>query len=178
MIALPSSFAGAFQDSVADPTPRMAERPVGVGGGPTVYVNWSPLTIAEVPPGVVTVTSTSPGPPTAGEVAVIEVSELTVKLAAAVEPKATEVAPLNSDPVTVTVVPPLTGPEVGATELIVGTGGGDGGAGRPSGPSKAWTAFEEGASTRPSAADGEGKSEEVEPIEKLCRALPFVGSSP
>ena len=148
-----------------------------MGGGPTAYVNWSPLTIADVPPGVVTVTSTIPAAP-AGEVAVISPSLTTVTSVAAFVPKSTAVAPVRLLPSMVTDVPPLTGPEVGATELIVGTGGGDGGAGRPSGPSKAWTAFEEGASTRPSAADGEGKSEEVEPMEKLCRALPFTGSSP
>ncbi len=49
----------------------------------------------------------------AGEVAVIWVSETTVKLVAAVAPKATAVAPVKPVPVMVTVVPPAVGPEVG-----------------------------------------------------------------
>ena len=55
--------------------------------------------------GVVTVTSAIPEP--AGEVAVILISELTVKLVAAVEPNLTAVAPVNPVPVIVTVVPPV-----------------------------------------------------------------------
>ena len=43
-------------------------------------MNWSAGEVAEVPPGVVTVTSTVPLP--AGEVAVIEVAESTVTLVA------------------------------------------------------------------------------------------------
>ena len=48
-------------------------------------MNWSAADVAEVPPAVVTRTSTVPVP--AGEVAVIEVAELTVKPVAAVAPK-------------------------------------------------------------------------------------------
>ena len=54
--------------------PAAGLSPVTVGAG--MYVNWSPATTELVPPGVVTATSTTPVP--AGEVAVMEVAELTV----------------------------------------------------------------------------------------------------
>ena len=65
-----------------------------------------------------TVTSTVPAP--AGEVAVIEVAELTVNVAALAAPNLTAVAPVNPVPVIVTGVPPGAGPEVGAIEVTVG----------------------------------------------------------
>jgi hypothetical protein len=64
-----------------------------VRGTMTLYVNWSALDRAEVPPTVVTVTSTVPAL-SAGDVAEIEVAELTVKFVAGVPPKATAVAPV------------------------------------------------------------------------------------
>ena len=67
----------------------------------------------------VTVTSTVPLP--AGEVAVIWVDELTVKLAAAALPKLTAVAPVKLLPVMVTVVPPDAGPPVGLILVTAGT---------------------------------------------------------
>ncbi|GAA3063348.1 hypothetical protein GCM10020000_53450 [Streptomyces olivoverticillatus] len=73
-----------------------------------------------VPLGVVTVTCTVPDP--RGVVAVICVSELTVKEVAGVAPKRTVVAPVNPVPVTVTLVPPAVVPEIGDTELTMGTG--------------------------------------------------------
>ena len=88
-------------------------------GGPT-KVNWSAAEVADVPPAVVTLTSTVPVP--AGEVAVIEVAELTVKPVAAVAPKFTAVAPVKLVPVIVTVVPPAVGPAVGEIEVTVGVG--------------------------------------------------------
>ena len=72
----------------------------------------------DVPPGAVTVTSTAPEP--AGEVAVIEVAELTVKELAAVDPNATAVAPVRLVPLIVTTVPPVTGPAAGATAVTLG----------------------------------------------------------
>ena len=72
-----------------------------------------------MPPGLVTVTLTSPAE-WAGEVAVIWVSESTVNKAAVV-PKSTAVAVVNPVPVMVTEVPPVVGPEVGATEVTVGS---------------------------------------------------------
>jgi hypothetical protein len=74
--------------------------------------------VAEVPPAVVTRTSTVPEP--TGEVAVIEVAELTVKPVAAVAPNVTEVAPVKPVPVIVTDVPPVPKPDVGAIDVTVG----------------------------------------------------------
>ena len=74
---------------------------------------------AEVPPGVVTVTSTVPVP--AGEWTVIWVAELTETLVPAFPPKAT-VAPLTKPvPVIVTVVLPPVGPARGLRPVTVGT---------------------------------------------------------
>ena len=67
-----------------------------------------------MPAGAVTVTSTGPADP-AGEVAVMEESEFTMKLVAGVEPKLTAVAPVKRVPVMVTLVPPAVGPELGLT---------------------------------------------------------------
>lgn len=83
-----------------------------------IYVNRSDDEVADAPPGVVTVTSTAPVP--AGEVAVIEVAELTVKLVALAAPNFTAVAPVRFVPVMVTVVPPAAGPDVGAIDVTVG----------------------------------------------------------
>ena len=76
--------------------------------------------MALVPPGVVTVTSTVPVP--AGAVALMEVALVTVKLAAAVDPNLTAVAPVKSVPVRVTVVPPEAGPLAGDRVVTVGAG--------------------------------------------------------
>jgi hypothetical protein len=75
-----------------------------------------------VPPGVVTVTFTVLGE-LAGEVVVIEVAPLTVKVVAAVPPKFTAVAPVKFVPVTVTEVPPVLIPDVGLMPVTVGGGG-------------------------------------------------------
>ena len=64
--------------------------------------------------------STVPVP--AGDVAVIEVAELTVKPVAGVAPKVTAVAPVNPVPVMLTEVPPAVGPEVGEIRVTVGAG--------------------------------------------------------
>ena len=74
-----------------------------------------------VPPVVVTVTSTGPADP-AGEVAVMEESEFTMKLVAGVEPKLTAVAPVKLVPEMATLVPPAVVPALG---LILITVGGD-----------------------------------------------------
>ncbi len=73
---------------------------------------------AEVPAGVVTVTSTVPVP--AGAVAVIGVALLTVKVVAATVPNLTPVAPVKLVPVMVTEVPPAVDPEVGLMPVTVG----------------------------------------------------------
>ena len=59
-------------------------------------------------------------PVPAGDVAVMDVAEFTVKPVAAVAPKVTALAPLKFVPVIVTVVPPAVGPAVAAMLVIVG----------------------------------------------------------
>src|ERR1700681_3051905 len=81
-------------------------------------MNLSAELVALVASGVVTVTSTVPVP--AGETAVIDVAELTLKLVAAVGPKSTAVAPVKFVPVMLTDVPPPAGPPFGFTSVTVG----------------------------------------------------------
>src|SRR5690348_16058904 len=90
------------------------------GGGDVTYVKRSFVFVALVPPPVVTATSTVPVP--AGDVAVIDVSVLTVKDVAALVPNFTAVAPVKFVPVTVTLVPPALVPDVGFRALTVGAG--------------------------------------------------------
>src|SRR5437899_1214881 len=85
-------------------------------------MNWSALELVLVPPVPVTVTSMGP-PHCAGLIAVICVSELTVK-DAFTEPKLTAAAPVKPVPVIVTLVPPAVGPLLGLTLVIVGAAGG------------------------------------------------------
>src|SRR5665213_2786076 len=99
-----------------DAGPEVGARPVTVGAGTKVKV---PTDVA-VPPIVVTLTVTAPEP--AAVVAVICVAEFTVKLAAAVAPNFTAVAPVKLVPVMTTLVPPVAGPEVGARPVMVGAG--------------------------------------------------------
>ncbi|BBH18908.1 hypothetical protein Back11_02530 [Paenibacillus baekrokdamisoli] len=87
--------------------------------GAAMYVNWSAADVVDVPPVVVTLTSTVPALP-AGAVAVICVAEFTVKPVAAVAPNVTAVAPDRFVPINVTVVPPDVGPDVGEMLVIVG----------------------------------------------------------
>jgi hypothetical protein len=103
-----------------DVGPKFGLTDVTVGGARNV--NWSALEVAEVPFGVVTVMSTVPGA-SAGDVAEIDVAELTVKPAAAVPPKLTALAPVRFVPVMVTAVPPAAGPLPGLTEVTVGAVG-------------------------------------------------------
>src|SRR5271165_699064 len=74
--------------------------------------------MAEVPPAVVTVTSTTPRP--AGAVAVTEVAVFAV-MVAAVAPKSTAVAEPRFVPVMTTLVLPVEGPLVGRMLVTVGT---------------------------------------------------------
>jgi hypothetical protein len=77
----------------------------------------APLT-DEVPPAVVTVTSTGPVP--GGDVAVHEVLDVQVT-GVPVVPKVAVVAPGTKPvPVTVTTVPPASGPAAGETPETVG----------------------------------------------------------
>jgi len=75
--------------------------------------------MAEKPPKVFTVTSTIPAG-LAGEVAVIDVSELTAKLVTGTSLKKTPVAPVKPVPVMMTDVPPARLPEFGLTPVTVG----------------------------------------------------------
>jgi hypothetical protein len=75
--------------------------------------------VALVPPGVVTVTSTIPAL-WKGEVAVIWVTESTLKLDELVLPKLTAVSLRKFVPVIVTLVPPPPVPEAGEIEVTVG----------------------------------------------------------
>ena len=79
--------------------------------------------MTEVPPsvpGVVTVTSTG-GPATpAGAVATSVVAEVTVTAVACAVPKATVAPGTNAVPVTVTTVPPISGPAPGLRPVTLG----------------------------------------------------------
>ena len=86
-------------------------------GGPKVYL--SPLTAVEVPLALVTKISTVPAD-SEGEVAVIWVPELTVKLVAAVVPNLTAVAPPKPVPVMTTDVPPAVVPAFGLMDVTTG----------------------------------------------------------
>ena len=86
-------------------------------GIPKVY--FEPAEVAEVPAALVAVMSTVPAA-SAGDVAVIWVSELTVKLVAAVLPKLTAVTLIKPVPVMVTDVPPAVVPAAGLTDVITG----------------------------------------------------------
>src|SRR5579864_5721700 len=97
--------------------PVCGATPVTVGT--PKYVNVSAAVVGLVPSGVTTVTSTAPADLT-GEVTVREVPPpLTVTPDPAVAPKSTAVAPVKFVPVTVTVVPPATGPPEGLTLVTV-----------------------------------------------------------
>src|SRR5450631_1419632 len=96
--------------------PDVGARPVTVGAGKNVKV---PADVP-VPLGVVTLTVTAPTP--AAVTAVIWVAELTVKLAAAVAPNFTAVAPVKPVPVMTTLVPPASGPDVGVKPEMLGAG--------------------------------------------------------
>jgi hypothetical protein len=96
-------------------------------GSVRIEVNWSAVTTALVPPGVVTVTSCAPAV-SAGATAVIRVDEDTLKFDAGTVPNSTLVAPLKPVPFTLIDVPPVLGPDVGDRDVIVGAGPGGGGA--------------------------------------------------
>jgi hypothetical protein len=84
-----------------------------------VYTSAGP--VVEVPFEVVTVTSTEPAA-SAGLVAVICESLLTVNDGAATDPNLTVDAPVKPDPLIVTAVPPTVVPDVGLIEATRGPG--------------------------------------------------------
>jgi hypothetical protein len=73
---------------------------------------------ADVPPRVVTVTSTVPDPE--GLTAVISVEETTLTLVAAVDPKSTQTGELKLVPLMVTAVDPASEPSEGLTDSTEG----------------------------------------------------------
>jgi hypothetical protein len=89
--------------------------------GAATNVKWSLALVAEVPPPVVTRTSTVPAD-SVGAVAVIDPSLFTVNDVAAVAPNATADAPVNPEPLIVTLVPPDAGPDAGLTPDTTGAG--------------------------------------------------------
>jgi hypothetical protein len=97
--------AGTFEDTI----------------GADSNVNWSAVAIGDSPLGVVTLMSGVLGGE-AGAVAVIDVSDVTVKLVAGVPPKSTAVAPVKAVPVMVTDAPPAVVPTTGETTVTVGAG--------------------------------------------------------
>src|SRR5665213_818201 len=86
--------------------------------GAATQVNTSAGDVVEVPPTVVTVRSPVPVP--AGAVAVTWVSDTTVNVVAGIEPNVTAVTPVKPEPVTVTLVPPVVSPSVGARPATIG----------------------------------------------------------
>ncbi len=99
--------------------PEVGLTAVTVGAAGAVKVNWSEAEVVDVPLGVVTVMSTVAAD-SAGEVAVIAESEVTVKETAAVLPNFTAVAPVKPLPVMLTTVPPAVLPLFGLTPVILG----------------------------------------------------------
>jgi hypothetical protein len=100
--------------------PEVGEIPVTSGAA--IYVYRSAADVADVPPAVVTVTSTLPGIPEGGT-AIISVSLIHVYDAASVLPNFTAVkSPEKPVPVIVTVVPPATGPATGEIPVMRGAG--------------------------------------------------------
>ena len=103
-------------------------RPMTLTAGPVglvaelLKVNWSADEVGEVPTFEVTVTSMVPAD-SAGETAIIDVSELIVKYVAATVPNETPVTLVKLVPVMVIVVPPPVGPVDALRFVTTGTPG-------------------------------------------------------
>jgi len=97
--------------------PEIGLKEVAVGAAEPTNVYAPPA----VPPGVVTVRTANPAD-FAGATTVSWVAELTVNAVAGVPPKLTEDVLSKLVPVTITVLPPLTGPVFGLIVVIAGTG--------------------------------------------------------
>jgi hypothetical protein len=93
-------------------------RPVTIGSG-FVNAKWSAADSAEFPAPDWRITSTVPAA-SAGEIAVMDVGLVTVKLVAATEPNRTPVIPVRFVPVMMTDVAPLDGPLVTERPLTAG----------------------------------------------------------
>jgi len=102
---------------VVGPVLGLTEETAGVTA---LKVNRSEGLVGDVPPEVVTVTSTVPVVVLAGDVAVIDVAEFSVTVAAACAPNDTDAPVMKLVPVIVTDVPPPVGPDVGLIDVTVG----------------------------------------------------------
>src|SRR5262249_40991182 len=102
-------------------TVRLVGWVVMVGGA--TNLNLSAVPVADVPAGVVTVTSTDWPALPAGSGALICVADTTGQAGAGVLPNSTWVAPVKLVPVIVTVAPPAAGPLAGDTLPTVGADG-------------------------------------------------------
>src|SRR5207237_1381607 len=89
-------------------------------GATALYVNWSAPEVADVPPDVVTVTSTVPVVNFAGDVAVMDVEVTTFTPVEMVRAQLTAAALMKFVPVIVTDVPPVVGPDVGLIDVTAG----------------------------------------------------------
>ena len=101
-----------------DPADGLTEVIVGIAS----KVNWSAEEMADAPPGVVTVRSTVPAA-SEGDVTVHDVVEAQLTVDPVLEPNFALVTPAPATkpvPVTVTVVPPASGPTFGLMELTAG----------------------------------------------------------
>jgi hypothetical protein len=104
-----------------DVGPVAGEIDVTVGTG-AVYAKSSPVPdVDELPPDVVTCTSTVATDVLAGDTTVIDVGDTTVTLVPASAPKATVAPVMNPVPVIVTVVLPEVGPVAGEIDVTDGT---------------------------------------------------------
>jgi hypothetical protein len=101
-----------------DVGPDVGVTSVIVGEVALVNVNLSAELVALVALPATTVTSTCPAP--AGDVTVICVSDVTLRLVPGADPKFTAVAPVKLLPLTVTLLPPATVPLVGLIPVTVG----------------------------------------------------------
>jgi hypothetical protein len=127
-VVRPATTASKPANSPKDLTRANAVTPaVGLENGAlrgtlcsVVKVNLSAAPLADEPAVVVTVMLTVAAA-WSGVVAVMELEELTVIEVAALNPKPTADAPAKLVPVMVTLVPPDVGPDVGLTEVTVGT---------------------------------------------------------
>ena len=110
-----------FVPVMTTPVPPLVEPvdgPISTTVTALVYVNRSDATTAEVPPEAVTRISTTPAIP-AGDVAMMLLALLTVKLAALTDPNITADTSTKFVPVMTTPVPPLVEPVDGPISTTV-----------------------------------------------------------
>jgi hypothetical protein len=102
--------------------PVAGDNVVTVGTGAVYAKSFTVPDADDVPPDVVTITSTVPTTVVAGDTTVNCVGDTTVAATGARPSKATVAPVTNPVPLTVTVVPPEVGPVAGEIDVTVGTG--------------------------------------------------------